>query len=292
MTIIDYFKPWATRLVVLLAITVCLSGCSTTNLWESQEAVTLTAADTQKIAKDVVDLLLDEYPLEKTTFALNRDKRIGTFGKALESQLRKTGYALAANGRNARKLRYVLDQLAVGLYRVDIRIESTYRMGLVYRLNGEGRLVLSIVTARSNSGRVVSDYKIPAGINDGDINREAPNNTSNQVATVNTVPLIADLRLDKEKQKVKSVVLSKQSGVSKPWAVQVISLRENNTKALAAIKRKVEAMGYDATIVEVDGVKKARVGPFGSLAVARPVLDEMRINGYPDAFLWREGRGR
>ena len=47
-------------------------------------------------------------------------------------------------------------------------------------------------------------------------------------------------------------------------------------------------MGYRAYIVTVDEAKKLRVGPFDSLATTRKVLQEMRVNGYPDAFLWRE----
>ena len=82
------------------------------------------------------------------------------------------------------------------------------------------------------------------------------------------------------------------SEVLKPWSVQVIALWENNPLALAAIKRSVEAMGYEATIADVNGAKKIRVGPYESLAAVRLVLYEMRTNGYPDAFLCKRGRGR
>ena len=53
------------------------------------------------------------------------------------------------------------DQLAAGLYRVDIRVESTYRMGLVYRLDKDDSLVLSSITVRGGLDSVFSNNKAP-----------------------------------------------------------------------------------------------------------------------------------
>ena len=76
----------------------------------------------------------------------------------------------------------------------------------------------------------------------------------------------APLAVNREQEKIGPVAVSKApppplSEVPKPWAVQVISLSTDKTDSLAAIKRRVESMGYEAYIAEVNGAKKVQVGP-------------------------------
>ena len=282
---------WLRRLLLMLSVAGMLGACSLTPREYSREDVTLSAATNQQIAEDVAGLLLNQYPLETTTFVVHRDRRGDRFGRALEAQLRRTGYAIAVDHHNGKILVYLLDQLTAGLYRVDIRVEPTDRMGLVYRLNKDGSLVLSSVTVRGDLGRVFSGDKAP-----DKINSDTPTSDSvTRIGTVNGAGIdnrAVFLGIDREQAKtnpvaVAPVVISKPS---KPWAVQVISLSADKTGVLDAIKRRVEAMGYEAYIAETDSAKKIRVGPYESLAAVRPVLYQMRANGYPDAFLWKQDK--
>jgi hypothetical protein len=72
------------------------------------------------------------------------------------------------------------------------------------------------------------------------------------------------------------------------WAVQTLLLTRNAPRVLEQHKRRIEAMGYQAYIITVDGVRKLRVGPFDSLVITRKVLQQMRVNGYPDAFFLQD----
>jgi cell division septation protein DedD len=86
---------------------------------------------------------------------------------------------------------------------------------------------------------------------------------------------------------VKQAPLNKDISASlKSWSVQVLSISGNDTSGLNAYQQRIEAMGYSTYVAEIDGAKKLRVGPFESLNLARPVLQEMRAEGYSDAFLW------
>jgi hypothetical protein len=85
----------------------------------------------------------------------------------------------------------------------------------------------------------------------------------------NVSPDIDGERDQKKNRKKRKKSPVKVSSVSKLWAVKVISLSENKKTVLETIRRRVEAMGYQAIIVEVGRARKVRVGPFGSLAVAR-----------------------
>ena len=175
---------------------------------------------------------------------------------------------------------------------MDIRIEPTYRMRLIYRRNKNRALALSSATVHSGSGRTLSDYKMTV-----DTLKNRPVHGMRKINTVNrphqnVSPDIDGERDQKKDRKKRKKSPVKVSSASKLWAVQVISPSENKTTALETIRRRVEAMGYQAIIVEVGRARKVRVGPFGSLAVVRSVLHEMRTNGYPDAFIWRQGKGR
>ena len=71
-------------------------------------------------------------------------------------------------------------------------------------------------------------------------------------------------------------------------AVQVMLVSTDNAVKLEPHRRRIEAMGYRTYVVSISGMKKLRVGPFDSLQKTRQVLQTMRLNGYPDAFLLRE----
>ena len=328
-----YFKKWLSRLVVLLLTIAFLSGCSATKsqygqkFRRSQEIVTLTPSDSEKIAKYVVDLLsLNGYAVEETTFFFDRGKDNGRFGQALESQLQTSGYTLVSTDSKAQRVTYFLDELTAGAYRVDIRVEPGYQMELVYRLGNNDHLVLHSVTVRNGSSVAVSccnmlvevDNDMTNNSDDSEVYEQGSINIARRSVSQddlangsagdlpdNSLDDYPDGPLSEESlpdQPLAAESLEEVSSAnsvtpleeSKSWFVQVISLSENKPEVLATISSRIEAMGYKTYIAEVGDAKKVRVGPFESRKVVEPVLYELRSKGYSDAFLWRgasEGQG-
>ena len=282
-----YFKIRFNRLIVLLLIIACLSSCSTTGIWRSQETVTLTPMHNQKIAAYVVDLLLlNGHAVEETALFLEPGKHNGPFGQALRSKLQKAGYAIFSTHTGSHKVIYLLDELLPGTYRVDVRIEPDYQMELVYRSGENDGLVLHSVTIRNGSSQAVSCCNMPVE-NKGNV--ALADIAKRSVASVDSPGFSLEEppeNLSKDDQQKENTHPLVESTLPKSWSVQVISLSEGKVGVLEAISHRIEAMGHKNYIVEIDNVKKVRVGPFYSLEAARPVLDEMRTNGYPDAFLW------
>ena len=323
-----YFKKWLSRLVVILLTAAFLSGCSTTNspygqkFRQSQETVTLTPSDSERIAQYVVDLLLlNGYAVEETTFFFDRGKGNGRLGQALESRLQKSGYTLVSTDSKVQRVTYFLDELTAGAYRVDIRIEPGYQMELVYRSSNNDRLVLHSVTVRNGSSIAVSccnmlvevDNDIANNSDDSEVYEQEPINMANRSVSQddlangsagglpdNSLDDYPDGLLSEESlpdQPLAAELLEEVSSASsvtpleesKSWSVQVISLSENKPGALATISSRIEAMGYKTYIAEAGDAKKVRVGPFESRKAVEPVLYELRSKGYPDAFLWSQG---
>ena len=297
----NHFKNWVQYLILIPFMTAFLSGCGTTYSRNSQETVTLATIENQKIAHYVVNLLLlNGYSVEKTNFFFDGGKHNGHFGKALESQLQKTGYTLVSTDSNAQKLTYLLDELVPDTYRVDIRVDPHYEMDLVYRLSKNDSLVLHSVTVRNGSSLVVSCCNMAVEVNDDTVNDSkahgeikaidiATRTISSEPSNDSTGDSLDDYLnndgKDGKKENTNSAGISK---AHKAWVVQVISLSEDKPSILEAISRKIEAMGYKTHIAKVGNAKKVRIGPFDSRAAVEPVLDEMRSNGYPDAFLWKQ----
>ncbi len=248
-------KIKTSRLAFAIAVTGLLGGCATVGPWDSQEVAQLKASDARMVAGDVVEVLVTEYAPGQTTFALSNGKP-GSFGMALESQLRETGYAVAVDSEekplHALSLAYVLDELGQpGTYRVGVRVQPTYRMERLYQIDSAGQLVRgSGVTVRDGSGRNPSGVKAP----------------------INVTPTREDM----------------ETG----WSVQVLA--GANLDDLERNQARLERLGRESHIVKLGTLGRLqalRVGPFGSAEEARPVLREMRADRYADAFLVEPKRG-
>jgi hypothetical protein len=233
--------------------------------------------EAEQVASDVASILADHYTRGETAFFVTHSMH-SVLGNALEKQLLKAGFGLFINNEEkptaALSLTYFLDELEPSsAYRVDIRVEPTYRISFFYLTDNDGALIRSGVTVRDDSHRSVESKKINLN--------EKKNDAKNKNIIAKTV-IIAD-------KKLTPILINKESkedGVlSTIWAVQLMSLTRSAPIVLEEHKRRIESAGHQAYIVEVDSAKKLRVGPFKSAVIARPVLQEMRANGYPDAFL-------
>lgn len=277
-------KIKTSRLAFAIAVTGLLGGCATVGPWDSQEVAQLKASDARMVAGDVVEVLVTEYAPGQTTFALSNGKP-GSFGMALESQLRETGYAVAVDGEekpiHALSLAYVLDELGQpGTYRVGVRVQPTYRMERLYQIDSAGQLVRgSGVTVRDGSGRNPSGVKAPI------------NATPTREAVATAMPRPAFPAVPSTAERV-SLDDYNTPDMETGWSVQVLA--GANLDDLERNQTRLERLGRESHIVKLGTLGRLqalRVGPFGSAEEARPVLREMRADRYADAFLVEPKRG-
>lgn len=286
------------QLLLALIIISALSACSTLQSGNSYEAVSISAVDAQQIATDVISVLVNRYPQGNTLFYVNRSNVYGSLGQALERQLLKAGFGLSTNAKTklpeALALTYFLDTVkSSSHYRVDIRVGSVYRASFLYRKNHNGNWVRTSVTVRddthsyqNNAGNKV--YTIENDIKPIEGNSKATTVVDNAFTAALVRRSAAKGTVQKAEKRAVNKVLKKEAvNNTNRWAVQTLLLTRNAPGVLEKHKRRIEAMGYQAYIVTVDGARKLRVGPFGSLPTTRRALQEMRVNGYPDAFLWK-----
>jgi len=277
-------KIKTSRLAFAIAVTGLLGGCATVGPWDSQEVAQLKASDARMVAGDVVEVLVTEYAPGQTTFALSNGKP-GSFGMALESQLRETGYAVAVDGEekplHALSLAYVLDELGQpGTYRVGVRVQPTYRMERLYQIDSAGQLVRgSGVTVRDGSGRNPSGVKAPI------------NATPTREGVAAAMPRPAFPAMPSTAERV-SLDDYNTPDMETGWSVQVLA--GANLDDLERNQARLERLGRESHIVKLGTLGRLqalRVGPFGSAEEARPVLREMRTDRYADAFLVEPKRG-
>ncbi len=277
-------KIKTSRLAFAIAVTGLLGGCATVGPWDSQEVAQLKASDARMVAGDVVEVLVTEYAPGQTTFALSNGKP-GSFGMALESQLRETGYAVAVDGEekpiHALSLAYVLDELGQpGTYRVGVRVQPTYRMERLYQIDSAGQLVRgSGVTVRDGSGRSPSGVKAPI------------NATPAREGAAAAMPRPAFPAMPSTAERV-SLDDYNTPDMETGWSVQVLA--GANLDDLERNQARLERLGRESHIVKLGTLGRLqalRVGPFGSAEEARPVLREMRADRYADAFLVEPKRG-
>jgi hypothetical protein len=278
----DNIKRWVKHLALTLTIASVLCACSTIESGNSQETLVLSPMEAQQVAIDVVSILVNHYPRGKTLFYINRSKSHDILGRAMEKQLLKAGFGLFLDAEDkpidTLSLTYFLDKLgSPDSYRVDIRIEPSYRIGMLYRMNSSGNRVRSGTTVRDDSYLTSESKKIDFY----QVQDYAKNKAKkNKITLANNTLIPKPVRREKEKRE--------SVGNTITWAVQVMSLTRSAPRVLREHKRRIEAMGYRAYIASVDGARKLRVGAFESLAITRKVLQQMRVNGYPDAFLWKQ----
>lgn len=270
-------KMKTSRLALSVALASLLGGCATVAPWDSQEVAHLEADDAQMVAGDVVEVLVSEYAPGQTTFALANGKP-GTFGMALESQLRKEGYAIAVGGEDqpvyAKSMAYVLDEAGhPGTYRVGVRVAPDYRLDRLYEINSAGLLVPgSGVTIRNGSGRSLAPAPLP---------ETAPAVTAGRAAP----PLPQGSAMPESAEKV-SLDDYDSPDLDNAWTVQVMA--GINRDDLERNQARLERRGREAHIVTLGTrgrLQALRVGPFDSANEARPVMREMRSYRYSDAFL-------
>ena len=294
-------------LALALMIISVLSACSTIQLGNSREAVKINAMDAQQIAADAVSVLANRYPRGETLFHVNRSNAYGRLGQALERQLLKAGFGLSTNTKikppEALELMYFLDTLtSFNHYRVDIRVGSAYRSSFLYRKNDNGNWVRTSATIRDDAHPSQNNDENKIYNIENDTQYKSSNGKVDTLVDNTLTPTLVSRGAVKgttkqaEKSAVKKILKQEAVDNTTRWAVQTLLLTRNAPGVLEKHKRQIEAMGYRAYIVTVDGARKLRVGPFGSLSMTRKVLQKMRVNGYPDAFLWKEnenkGKGR
>lgn len=277
-------KIKTSRLAFAIAVAGLLGGCATVGPWDSQEVAQLKASDARMVAGDVVEVLLTEYAPGQTTFALSNGKP-GSFGMALESRLRETGYAVAVDGEekplHALSLAYVLDELGQpGTYRVGVRVQPTYRMERLYQIDSAGQLVRgSGVTVRDGSGRNPSGVKAPINV------------TPTREGVAAAMPRPAFPAMPSTAERV-SLDDYNTPDMETGWSVQVLA--GANLDDLERNQARLERLGRESHIVKLGTLGRLqalRVGPFRSAEEARPVLREMRADRYADAFLVEPKRG-
>lgn len=268
-------KSITSRLALAVTIAGLLGGCATVGPWESQEVAELNIKDAQMVAGEVVEILVTEYAPGQTTFALANGKP-GTFGMALESKLRESGFAIFQGDENkplhALNMAYVLDELGQpGTYRVGVRVAPTYRMGKIYQINSAGILVSGNgVTIRDGSGRSLPPPR-PKVVGANTNNYRTPKTTRIRPTAV---PKAA-----------KKVSLAGYD-LDNAWTVQVMA--GTNLDDLERHQARLEKIGRESHVVKLGTLGRLqalRVGPFNSATEARPVMREMRSNRYADAFL-------
>lgn len=277
------------RLALAVAFSSLLGGCATVGPWDSQELAELNTSDAQMVASDVVEVLVTEYAPGQTTFALANGKP-GSFGMALESQLREQGYAVAVGGEDAPihalSMAYVLDEVGQpGTYRVGVRIKPTYRLDRLYQINSAGALVPgSGVTIRNGSGRSLPAARPVA------TPAVAANGTPKGEGVARPVILPA---IPATAEKV-SLAEYEKPDLDNGWTVQVIA--GTNLDDLERHKARLDRLGREAHIVKLGTrgrLQALRIGPFNSVTEARPVMRDMRADQYADAFLVEpKGGGR
>lgn len=270
------------RLALAVAFSSLLGGCATVGPWDSQELAELNTSDAQMVASDVVEVLVTEYAPGQTTFALANGKP-GSFGMALESQLREQGYAVAVGGEDAPihalSMAYVLDEVGQpGTYRVGVRVQPTYRLDRLYQINSAGQLVPgSGVTIRDGSGR-----PLPAARPVEASAAVAANRTPKGEGVAMPVILPA---IPAGAEKV-SLADYEKPDLDSAWSVQVIA--GTNLDDLERHKARLERLGREAHIVKLGTLGRLqalRIGPFDSLTEARTVMRDMRKDRYVDAFV-------
>lgn len=268
------------RLAVSVALAGLLGGCATVGPWDSQEVAKLEPAAAQMVAGDVVEVLITEYAPGQTTFALANGQP-GTFGMALESKLRETGYAIAVIGEDkpihALSMAYVLDEVGQpGTYRVGVRVEPGYRMDRLYQTDRAGALVPgSGITVRNGSGRQALPAK-PAINNAAAAAVGTPKMEGSEQPGIRSYPPREKLDLSEYGVPV----------LNNAWSVQVMA--GINRDDLERNKAHLERIGREAHIVKIGTrgrLQALRVGPFSSVNEARPVMREMRADRYADAFV-------
>lgn len=266
----------ASRLAFAIIFAGILGGCATVGPWDSQEVAQLAASDARMVAGDIVEVLVTEYAPGQTTFALSNGKP-GTFGMALESQLRETGYAVAAAGDekplHALTMAYVLDELGQpGTYRVGVRVQPEYRVEKLYQIDSAGQL-------SANGGATVRNGSGAKAI------KITPKRNVGAALPVPAFPA--------RPASAKPLSLNDYgSSLDSHWAVQVIA--GANLDDLERHKARLERQGREAHIVKIGTtgrIQALRVGPFDSINEARPVIRDLRAGLYSDAFLVEPKQG-
>jgi len=161
------------RVPIVLFAVLSASGCATSH-WRSQELTPLGNREADQISALATEKLAAEFPPGQTTFELSPiktpramgfmpSKLYPTFGRALETALRKRGFGVAAPDRSFKaalsessspypKLAYVLDELKKEhAYRIGISVDSEYRLDGIY---GVGASNFGVVkwTVRNGTG--------------------------------------------------------------------------------------------------------------------------------------------
>lgn len=135
-----------------------------------------------------------------------------------------------------------------------------------------GWIVLTIITLNACSTvKLGDDRKMVSEGTNSPNNQRVINPISRQATPKVSIDKIAPKSTDKD-----LITL---------WSVQVLSVSSDNITGLNANKRRIEGMGYKAYRIESDRSKKLLVGPFKSPEAVKPVLRQLRANGYPDAFI-------
>lgn len=273
-------KIKTSRLALAVALSGLLGGCASVGPWESQEVAQLETDDAQMVAGDVVEVLVSEYAPGQTTFALTNGKP-GTFGMALESQLRKEGYAIVVGGEDqpvyAKNMAYILDEVGhPGTYRVGVRVAPDYRLGRLYEVNSAGALIPgSGVTIRNGSGRLLVSGSMT----------EASGALPLMASSRGAPPLPESYSTGRNVEKV-SLDDYDTATLDDAWTVQVMA--GTNRDDLERHQARLERRGREAHIVTLGTLGRLqalRLGPFDSANEARPVMREMRSDRYADAFM-------
>lgn len=267
------------RLTMAVAVTATLlAGCASVGPWDSQEVAKLSATNARMVAGDVVEILVSEYAPGQTTFALANGKP-GTFGMALESNLREMGYAISLAGErkpgHALRLAYILDELGQpGTYRVGVRVEPTYRMDRMYFIDSTGTLI-------RGSGTTVRD-----GADRETVYPPDPETGPDVVKPPQPVSMLSP---SAEKA---SFLEYEKPDLEQSWQVQVMA--GTNRYDLEFNKNRLGWRGREAHIVPVGTsgrLRALRIGPFDTATEARSVMRTMRAHYYADAFLVEPKRG-
>lgn len=119
------------RIIFIVLSVLFLGGCSLlkmvpTNTTLKSIATDLDNAQIDKATSDLVEVLKGQFPPAKTAITYNDSS---TFGKVLESKLRKAGYAIDSKGI---MVVYAFDKIQdLGLYRGSIKLGS-YEINRLY----------------------------------------------------------------------------------------------------------------------------------------------------------------
>lgn len=280
-------------ILLLLTFALLLSGCINPHTQYSQEGITLSSSGAERVANDIVYKGVNNYSRKDTYFYINRvngyDAFIyhGVLGKAIEAELKKAGFTVVLDEKNKPNntitIAYTIDQLdKKNSFYVDVHIGEFRRMGFFYTVDSAGSWINQGITVRNDEPTFVDNPLI-----ENDAQKDRSQYDLKGLVYNTPLPAVTTKEIVVAKPVIEKTPV-KYTEDRTGWAVQVMLLTRNAPKVLERHKRRIEAMGYRVYIVEEGNAKKLRVGPFESSTIVRLVLNEMRVNGYPDAFVWKK----